>query len=114
MIIQPDGLGVINTNDMWIKDNTITNTKDTALTLDSTGSGYIKFAGSGAVVFPYGPTEDRRPTIVCEVGEVRYNSTLNYMEVFDGAHWIPAVGTLGAAPLSDVLDIMDFWSLILG
>jgi hypothetical protein len=36
------------------------------------------------------------------------------MEVYTGTTWIPAVGTLGAAPLELVLDIMDEWALILG
>ena len=111
-VIEPTGTGSINTNNILFKDNNITNTTNSALTLSGTGTGYIKFDGTGAVVFPYGPSSDRRLTP--ELGEVRYNSTVNYMEVFDGTRWIPAVGTLGAAPLAEVLDIMDLWSLVLG
>lgn len=108
----PSGTGSINVNGILIKDNDVTNTLDTPLVIAGTGIGYVKFTGTGAVVFPYGETNDRRLTP--ETGEVRYNSTLNYMEVFDGTTWIPAVGTLGAAPLEQVLDIMDLWGLILG
>jgi len=112
LFLTPTGTGVVNFNNIPVKDNNITNTTNTALNLVSTGNGYIKFAGTGAVVLPYGTTEERRDTP--EVGETRFNSTLGYMEVHDGTTWVPAVGVLGAAPLAEVLDIMDFWSLILG
>jgi hypothetical protein len=111
-IFQPNGTGFINANGLLFKDSSISNTLNTPVVLESTGTGYIKFGGTGAVVLPYGPSSDRRLTP--ETGETRYNSTVNYMEVFDGTHWIPAVGTLGAASLTDVLDIMDIYSLILG
>jgi hypothetical protein len=106
------GTGSVNANGLLFKDGSITNTQDSAITLVSTGTGYVKFSGTGAVVLPFGPTGDRRLTP--EQGETRFNSTLNYMEVYTGTSWIPAVGTLGAAPLADVLDIMDIYSLILG
>lgn len=106
------GSGLVNVNGLLFKDNNITNVQDSAITLVSSGTGYIKFGGTGAVVLPYGETSDRR--LAPEQGETRYNSTLNYMEVYTGTTWIPAVGTLGAASLTDVLDIMDEFALILG
>lgn len=110
--VGPDTSTTTDINGILIQENTITNQLDTALTLASTGvNGWVKFGGK-AVVFPYGPTSDRRLTP--ELGETRYNSTLNYMEVWNGTAWIPAVGTLSAIPLSQVLDIMDEWALILG
>lgn len=111
-VFQPTGTGSINVNGLLFKDDSITNTAAGAVTLQSTGTGYVKFTGTAGVVFPYGDTSERRLTPA--LGEVRYNSQLNYMEVFDGTNWIPAVGTLGAAPLSEVLDIMDLWGLVLG
>ena len=111
-VIQPSGTGSINANGLLFKDDSITNTLSTPLVLASTGIGYVKFTGSGAVVFPYGDTSGRRLTP--ETGETRYNSQINYMEVFNGTIWIPATGTSGAAPLNEVLDIMDLWSLVLG
>ena len=111
-VIQPSGTGSIDANGLLFKDNSITNTLSTPLVLASTGIGYVKFTGTGAVVFPYGNTADRRLTP--ELGEIRYNYQLNYMEVFNGTDWIPATGTSGAAPLNSVLDIMDLWGLVLG
>lgn len=111
-IIQPDGTGSINVNNTLFKDDTITNTQDGPLTLVSTGTGHFKFAGTQAVVFPFGDDSERRNTP--ESGETRYNTQRGYMEVYNGTSWIPATGLSGAAPLSEVLDIMDFYSLILG
>ena len=109
---QPTGTGSINANGLLFKDDSITNTLNTPIVLASTGIGYVKFTGTGAVVFPYGDNSQRRLTP--EVGETRYNSQLNYMEVYNGTSWIPATGTSGAAPLNDVIDIMDLWGLVLG
>jgi hypothetical protein len=111
-IIQPSGTGSIDANGLLFKDSSITNTLSTPIVLASTGIGYVKFTGTGAVVFPYGNTAGRRLTP--ELGETRYNYQLNYMEVFNGTDWIPATGTSGAAPLNSVIDIMDLWGLVLG
>lgn len=112
LVFATNGTGNIVVDDMPFGDNTIINSTNSVLTIVSTGTGYVKFGGTGAVVLPIGPTGDRRLTP--EVGEIRNNTTLDYMEVWNGTSWIPAVGTLGAAPLSEVLDIMDLWSLVLG
>ncbi len=110
--IQPTGTGYINANNLLLKDNTITNNTNSALVLQSTGGGWFKFGGTGAVVLPYGDNSQRRLTP--ELGETRYNTEIGYMEVYNGTTWIPSVGTSGAAPLAEVLEIMDEWALILG
>ena len=110
--VGPTITDIVDINGVLFQENTITNQLNSALTLASTGpNGWVKFSGK-AVVFPYGPTNDRR--LLPELGETRYNSTLDYMEVFNGTAWIPAVGTLSAIPVSQVIDIMDEWALILG
>ena len=106
------GSGTVNFNNVKISNNTITNPLDTAITLETTGPGYVKFAGTGAVVFPYGTTDDRRDNP--EVGEVRNNSTLGYMEVFDGTNWIKATGNNPYVNAAEAEEIMDFWILVLG
>lgn len=108
----PTGTGSVLLNNIPFKDNTITNLTNSAISINSTGRGYVRFSGTGAVVLAVGASGDRRLTP--EIGEIRYNSQINYMEVWDGNNWIPAVGTSGAAPLSDILDIMDLWGLVLG
>lgn len=122
LIFAPNTTGAINLNNLSFPENTIRNNTNGALTFNSTGVGYVKFSGTYGVVIPtgtgnpaYAPgtPQNQRP-VTAEIGEVRHNTSLNYMEVYNGTIWIPAVGTLGAAPLGEVLDIMDFWSLILG
>ena len=122
LIFAPNTTGAINLNNLSFPENTIRNNTNGALTFNSTGVGYVKFGGTYGVVIPtgtgnpaYAPgtPQNQRP-VTAEIGEVRHNTSLNYMEVYNGTIWIPAVGTLGAAPLGEVLDIMDFWSLILG
>jgi hypothetical protein len=122
LIFAPNGTASVNLNNLSFPENTIRNNTNGPLTFNSTGVGYVKFGGTYGVVIPIGTgnpayapgtPQNQRP-VTAEIGEVRHNTSLNYMEVYNGTIWIPAVGTLGAAPLGEVLDIMDFWSLILG
>ena len=114
LIFAPNGTGSVNLNSLSFPENTIRNNTNGALTFNSTGVGYVKFGGTYGVVIPTGTTAERPALGTAVIGEVRHNTTLNYMEVYNGTAWIPAVGTLGAAPLSEVLDIMDLWGLVLG
>jgi hypothetical protein len=102
-------------NGIEVKDDSITNIEDTALIISSTsnsaGAGYVKFSGN-AVVFPYGTTLDRRDNP--ELAELRYNSTLGYMEIYSGTTWIPAVGTEGPAGADEIEDILNIYALIIG
>lgn len=108
-----DATTINNINDILIQENTITNQADTALILESTGTGYFKFAGSNAIRIPTGTDAERR--LSPEIAEIRINSDSNYeMEVFDGINWIPASGPLSAATEEEVTEIMDTWALILG
>lgn len=110
------GTGSTVINNVAVKDGKLTNEEDTAFIISSTpnsfGAGYVKFGGRGAVVFPYGPTEDRRATP--EVGEIRVNSTLGYMEVYSGTTWVPAVGTQGAATQEQIQETLNLYALVLG
>lgn len=102
-------------NNIAVKNGSITNTEDTALIISSTptsaGAGYVKFGGNG-VVFPHGTTLDRRANP--ELAELRYNSTLGYMEIYSGTEWIPAVGVEGPASADEIEDILNIYSLIIG
>lgn len=110
------GTGSTVVNDIPVKDGVIANAEDTAIiignTPDAQNTGWVRFAGTGAVVFPYGPTEDRR--VAPEVGELRMNSTLGLLEVFSGTDWIPAVGTSGAATQAQIEETLNLYAIILG
>lgn len=113
------GTGVINFN--WlddpaktivVKDDVITNNADEAFVIANTGRGFTKFAGTGAVRFPAGPTEDRR--VNPELGELRFNTTIGYMEVFNGTAWSPVNGNGVTASRDQVEEISFLYELILG
>jgi hypothetical protein len=114
--IETAGTGKIVINSLPVKDAQIINTTNSALVLESTitssGNGWVKFGGKGAVVFPYGPSQDRR--LLPELGETRYNSTLGYLEVFDGTSWLSAAGGSAGATLEYIEEELNLWSIVLG
>ena len=112
LFISPAGVGSANLSGVMFNNTTLTNTSDSAFVISITGTGYVKFNGTAGIVIPTGPSSGRRLTP--EIGETRHNTTVGYMEVWNGTTWIPAVGVLGAAPEYEVLEIMDTWALILG
>lgn len=80
--ITVSGTGKVNLhNKVYIKDNTIThNNAIVPLEIGATGTGYTKFGGSRGVVVPTGTTAERPGA--AEIGTIRYNSNLNYIEVY--------------------------------
>lgn len=108
----PAGVGNTNLNGIKIQNSTIKNDLNSAMTLVTTGTGYIKFGGVAGIVIPYGDSSGRRSTP--ELGETRYNSQLGYLEVFNDVTWIPAVGEAGSATVDEVDAILNFMSLIFG
>ena len=104
--------GITNIDDISIQDNEVTNNLDSEFLIQSTGQGYIKFAGRGAVVIPIGNDSERR--LVPVIGETRYNTDQSYLEVYNGEGWFPAIGTSGAASEEEIVEITNLWSLVLG
>jgi hypothetical protein len=104
--------GSTNINNIVFNQNLIVNNTSGAMTITGTGQGYVKFTGTGAVVFPFGDTSERRDTP--ELGETRFNNEIGYLEVYNATDWIPALGTSGAASLETIQETMELWSLILG
>ena len=82
------------------------------LTFNNTGNGYNKFTGNSGVVFPVG-TNSNYP-VAPVTGATRYNSDLNYGEVFNGTTWQPVGGSSAVLSQSQVDDAMYAWDLILG
>lgn len=120
LIFSPNGTGntVLNNIGFGAGGNLITNFSTGALVLASTGAGYYKFAGTGALNIPTGGIGERR--LDPEVGETRFNTDENVTEVYSGdpllgdSGWIPAIGTSGEISAQDVLNILEVWTLILG
>jgi len=76
------GTGKVNLhNKVYIKDNTIThNNAVVPLEFGATGVGYTKFGGTRGLVIPKGTTLQR--PAAAELGTMRYNSDVNYIEVY--------------------------------
>lgn len=94
------------------QDSEITNLNNTPLTFSSTGIGYTRFMGTNAVVIPAGTTLER--SLTPELGETRWNSTLGYLECWDGSQWIVSTG--GGEEVTNPImeDLSNVWTLILG
>jgi hypothetical protein len=113
LIFAPNGAGSTILTDVGVTENYIVNLTNNPLILSSTGTGYIKFAGTNGIVVPVGDDSQRRGTP--ELGELRYNTqAAGVLEVFNGTDWMMAVGNSASISEEDVLDILDLWTLILG
>jgi hypothetical protein len=62
---------------------------NTPLTIQHTGTGYLKFTANDAFRIPAGTTAERQ---YLEIGETRWNTDLELMECFDGDTYIVATG----------------------
>lgn len=60
------------------------------MTFSSTGTGYIRFNNTNAMVIPSGTSAQRTYS---EIGDTRWNTELNYLECFDGDRYIISTGS---------------------
>ena len=112
LTISPDGAGSVIINDLPLKGNIIPNNNNSAFILASTDDGYVKFGGTGAVVFPSGDTASRLSTP--ELGAYRYNSETGLQEIYEGTRWVPANGSINNVSREDLENELNFWGFILG
>lgn len=120
LTLLPTGTGNTLLNNVgFSSDSTITNQSNQPLVLKATGTGYISFAAASAIVIPFGVSAERRLTP--EVGETRFNTEKQYMEVYTGdlaqgeSGWVSAIGESAGIVDANVIEgLLDFWTLILG
>lgn len=63
------------------------NTSETTITLpDASGTVVVKDSDTGAIQLPVGTTAQRPASP--SVGMVRYNTTTNHFEGYDGSAWV--------------------------
>jgi len=106
-----NGTGSANLNGVRAKNNSILTPTNAVLPIVSLGTGYVKFTGSTALAFPVG-TDSNKPATP-ERGATRYNTDLNYHEIYDTTlGWIPVSGVTLSA--EQIVDTSQLWSLILG
>jgi hypothetical protein len=111
--LRTTGTGLVSINGTYfINGSNIQNTTNGALTIASTGNGYVKFDGSSGLAIPVGSLLDYPLAPV--TGTVRFNTDLNYGEVYNGTEWIPVKGNAPVLSTSEVADTNWTWDIILG
>jgi hypothetical protein len=101
-----------NIENIRFNNNTILNTSEDPLLFQSSGIGYYRFSGSNGVVLPSG-RNDQRPTTP-QLGDTRWNTDLQFLECFDGSVYISSIGPGENVTQSDMEDLGNVWTLILG
>jgi hypothetical protein len=102
--------GIQYVEDIKFQTNDITNTvTDTALTIASTGIGYVRFMENTATVFPAG-TVAQRP-LSPEVGDTRWNTDGGRLEIFDGTSYQPAQGGGAVIGFTEMEDLQTLIGL---
>jgi len=92
--------------------NIVTNLNNSAITVASTGIGYLKYQGTNGFVVPAGDNSQRRA--LPEEGETRWNTDLNYLECYDGTVWELSTGGGATINVDIMQDLGNVYSLILG
>jgi hypothetical protein len=94
LILAPNGTGSTVIGVFALRNNTITNTQNDAITsFNQTGTGYFKINGTNGFVLPRGSDVERG--VLFETGMMRYNTTDQRVEVYDGVTWVSAAGSSG-------------------
>ena len=114
LVLSASGTGNIFIGNFAIRGNTITNSVNNAVSvIASTGSGYVKIAGTNGFVLPRGGSGDR-PTAYAVEGMMRYNTDSKAIEIWDGLVWASPSGTTGAVSEGTANDISVAFALMLG
>jgi len=113
----PTGTGQVKFNNWrYINANTIVSPTSGSFDINSSANGYVKFKGTNGLVIPVGTTSgptDGRPASPVQ-GMTRWNSTLNYVEIYNGTVWLPAYGNNSNATTQDVNDYSTLYSIVFG
>ena len=108
------GTGKVKFGNLSIHANTITNEVAGAVTnFVNAGTGYVKIAGVNGVVIPSGDSFYDRP-LVAELGMIRFNTVIGYVEIFNGVSWIGVGGESIGITLAQATDLGVGSALIFG
>jgi hypothetical protein len=110
LFITPD-TGVYFIERLRIEDSNILNLDNTTLTLRSTGTGYYVFGDSNAMLIPSGTSAERASQ---ETGDLRLNTELGHLEVFDGSVYVISIGEGDPVTTEEMTDFGNLYTLILG
>lgn len=112
--LERSGTGVVQIKDNFtITDNILTNLNSGAATeIRSTGAGYVKFVGNKAIQIPSGTTAEQPASV--PTGATRWNTEVNYLEVWNGSAWVIATGGGATVSSTDMETITNDYILIFG
>ena len=109
------GTGGIVFGNLKFTTNTITNISANAVTqFVQTGSGYVNIPGTYGVVIPVGSLTTRPPILYTETGMIRFNTDLQYVEVYNGSAWTNIAGASTGVTSATAQDIGVETALALG
>lgn len=114
-VILNSDTGLIDIERFRFSGNDILNLDPVALTVASTGIGYVRFMDTTALIIPAGTDAERYASP--EVGETRWNTNDvadNYLECFDGTTWSIATGPGGSVSTVENFDLSNAYILMLG
>jgi hypothetical protein len=113
LLLPEQGTGAVTIDNWRFLDNNIQITgTDNHGEFAGTGDGYVKFDGANGVVIPTGGSGTREPNP--EQGHIRYNTSLSFLEVFDGASWVTSAGSGAGTSEAEMQEIMNEYILIFG
>ena len=113
-VLRSNGVGWTTIENVHFQDSNLLNYSDSNFAFNltnSTGYGYLKIENVNGLVPPLGTTGQRPGTP--EVGNTRYNTTLEYLETWNGTKWINAAGEVTSIAESDVEELAFVFNLIL-
>ena len=107
------GTGGVVIGNIQIVNNNITNISSGAVTqFVETASGYVKISGTNGIVIPVGTTGNYPATV--ERGMMRYNTDLQYVEIYNGAVWDSIAGQSGGVNYNNATSISITNALLFG
>ena len=113
ILIETLGTSGVVVGNVRFANNTLSNVVPNAVTeIAQAGSGYLKIAGTNGVVIPSGATEDR--PFVVETGMMRFNTTLQLVEIFNGLQWVSVAGQSGGVTIAEATELAIESALMLG
>ena len=97
-----------------INVNTITNTGSGNMVFSTIGAGnlgVVKFGGTGGFVIPAGSVADRPANV--PIGATRYNTTLKYLETWEGTQWANVSGAGDSVTTEYMEELTNIYTLAL-
>lgn len=102
----------VKIQELHIGSNIIKNFNNSNTVFSNTNNGYYKFSSTKGIVIPHG-TNLNKPLIV-EDGQIRWNTDLNYLEVYNENSWQRADGITQNVTEEIFNDLVNIYSIILG